>query len=764
MKKRLLSLLLAALLLVCAFPLTATAAGRTVPITIANFQVTLNGQVIDNARVKYPLIVYNQITYFPMTYYDCRFLGLTTDWNQSTQTLKIDKTGVNEPYHAENRFGWILGGEDTAEVVDFNVVVNEKSVINTQEQYPLLVWREVTYFPMTWRFCVDEFAWQYFYSNEAGLVISSSGQPIVINPVTDPQAEFNKSLTGTEIASGKHGDNIYWSLNNAGTLTIGGKGEMKMWVGTSIQHYEKPGWKQYASQIRRVVITPGVTNVGEDAFSDCSNLTEVTLPDTVKTLDYRAFQNSGLKNITIPGSVTEIKDDSFYQCTMLETVTLNEGLTKIGRHAFYGCSELRSIAIPASVASIGTDALRGCKKLDHIPSIGRIKTGEAPVIRNSNRGAGYGKIIQFYPYGSYFYEENNQLVRVEHATAGRICVERYSFNGKLLSSRLLEGDYYFPEIGRVFIGETYNFVLSKRDGSVGPETDKTVMKVDKYNKNWEKIDEVRIDQKAINSVGVFSQSAVECTESNGKLYIYMMNVSLNNNLNSNLALCIQESNMSYSVIDTGLGGFSWDFSLLTDSDSRIVALGLLDLASHDIVLSRYGNNAATERIVVRSFGESGAAATLGNLVETSTGYLSAYLKLSDFNGLQSTKIINNVSLGYTPKNSFSEASTVNRQLTNYTGNDYNAGFPVLVPIDLEGGYIMWDIRRFDSKTKDMDTICYARYYADGTIGTIHTANGILPDWRPIYVNGKVMWYVSVNSVVTFYTLDENGVQSFPATW
>ncbi len=172
--KKIASLLLAGLLILSIAVIPISAAGRSVGITIANFRVNLNGQEMDNTYAAYPLIVYNQITYFPMTYYDCRFMGVTTDWNQSTQTLKIDATGVNEAYHATTQVTHNPSSA-VATVADYTVVINGKAINNATEQYPLLNFRDVTYFPMTWRFCVDEFGWDYSYTNEAGLTIQSQG-------------------------------------------------------------------------------------------------------------------------------------------------------------------------------------------------------------------------------------------------------------------------------------------------------------------------------------------------------------------------------------------------------------------------------------------------------------------------------------------------------------------------------------------------------------------------------------------------------------
>ena len=64
----------------CTFsPALAALAADTVQVTLPGFTVTLNGQSTSNDYSKYPLLVYKDITYFPMTYYDCRLLGIKTD-------------------------------------------------------------------------------------------------------------------------------------------------------------------------------------------------------------------------------------------------------------------------------------------------------------------------------------------------------------------------------------------------------------------------------------------------------------------------------------------------------------------------------------------------------------------------------------------------------------------------------------------------------------------------------------------------------------
>ena len=153
------------------------AAEKDVRVTLPAFKVTLNDEVINNTFSEYPLIVYKDITYFPMTYYDARWLGVTTGWSQesglsvSSERDPLKLTGMPE-YRAYTR-KTANASSYTASIASFPITVNGKTIDNASEEYPLLVFRDITYFPMTWRFCLEEFGWHYSWNANDGLVIYS---------------------------------------------------------------------------------------------------------------------------------------------------------------------------------------------------------------------------------------------------------------------------------------------------------------------------------------------------------------------------------------------------------------------------------------------------------------------------------------------------------------------------------------------------------------------------------------------------------------
>ena len=107
--------------------------------------------------------------------------------------------------------------------------------------------------------------------------------------------------------------------------------------------------------------------IGDCAFSSCSKLNSITLPNSVTTIKDDAFRScSSLTSITIPGSVNNIGYHAFADCEGLTSVIISSPFKSIPSGAFSGCDNLSSLTIPSSLISIGSEALRFCKKLNKI--------------------------------------------------------------------------------------------------------------------------------------------------------------------------------------------------------------------------------------------------------------------------------------------------------------------------------------------------------------------------------------------------------------
>ncbi len=113
-----------------------------------------------------------------------------------------------------------------------------------------------------------------------------------------------------------------------------------------------------------ITIPDSVISIGFKAFENCDNLTSITIPDSVISIGYNAFANSdNLTSITIPDSVTSIEGATFFSCDNLTSIIIPDSVTSIGASAFLGCKSLTSITIPENVTYIGNDAFSQCTSL-----------------------------------------------------------------------------------------------------------------------------------------------------------------------------------------------------------------------------------------------------------------------------------------------------------------------------------------------------------------------------------------------------------------
>lgn len=118
------------------------------------------------------------------------------------------------------------------------------------------------------------------------------------------------------------------------------------------------------SQVIYGGITYSVTSIDENAFSDCTDLTSVIIPNTITSICKYAFQNcTGLTSVTIPNSVTSI-DYAFLGCTGLTSVTISNSVTSLNS-TFNGCTGLTSVTIPNSVTSL-SNTFAGCTGLTSV--------------------------------------------------------------------------------------------------------------------------------------------------------------------------------------------------------------------------------------------------------------------------------------------------------------------------------------------------------------------------------------------------------------
>ena len=134
--------------------------------------------------------------------------------------------------------------------------------------------------------------------------------------------------------SGTCGDNLTWTLDEStGTLTIEGSGTMKDYSSINNQ----APWYGIRTKIIKVVIDDGANNIGNWAFSNCSNLTTVSIPNSVSWIGERSFYRCGLTSVMVGNNVSTIGKYAFASCTKLTSVTIPNCMWFIDEGAFENC-------------------------------------------------------------------------------------------------------------------------------------------------------------------------------------------------------------------------------------------------------------------------------------------------------------------------------------------------------------------------------------------------------------------------------------------
>ena len=126
------------------------------------------------------------------------------------------------------------------------------------------------------------------------------------------------AANATVVGSGKCGSNAKWLLTSDGILTVSGTGNMRDYTFDYENNKPTSPWGSAKSRITKIVITSGITAIGEFSFASCDNLTSISIPQSVKSIGAYAFS----------------------WCTGLKSLDLPEGIVSIGYYAFEFCEEL----------------------------------------------------------------------------------------------------------------------------------------------------------------------------------------------------------------------------------------------------------------------------------------------------------------------------------------------------------------------------------------------------------------------------------------
>ncbi len=177
------------------------------------------------------------------------------------------------------------------------------------------------------------------------------------NKVTELTAKVNE-ITGDVVSVGKCGDNINYVLYSDGKLILKGTGTMYDYA-SSIETSRNNSPFCDNDRIKSVVISEGITSIGEFAFSFCNNLKTATLPTSLKTIKRNGF---------MPHIDEYIVHQNLYGLT---EITIPPKVTEIAKYAFSGTA-IKSVTIPSSVSTVGEMAFSECQKLETVRYSGKI--------------------------------------------------------------------------------------------------------------------------------------------------------------------------------------------------------------------------------------------------------------------------------------------------------------------------------------------------------------------------------------------------------
>ncbi len=198
----------------------------------------------------------------------------------------------------------------------------------------------------------------------------------------EKKSDKNYVLSKATPASGTCGAKATWTLDADGVLTISGEGDMQSY------NWNQAPWLGQRNNITKIVIEEGITRIGTAAFHassvkeveiaasvkyinyaafyQCTSLTDINIIDTEETpsqlslLGQQCFSGcNALEEVTIPGNITQIDNQAFESCAALKHVTLSEGIKYVGAYMFRYCKALETVELPDSVTTIRSEAFNG---------------------------------------------------------------------------------------------------------------------------------------------------------------------------------------------------------------------------------------------------------------------------------------------------------------------------------------------------------------------------------------------------------------------
>ena len=204
--------------------------------------------------------------------------------------------------------------------------------------------------------------WQRFVSYVEGEKMQTSFNNITYEYQTGPRTATVISTTFSQ------------TIDNDGKVSILDKfeiGEGDDKVAYEVIAIDKSAFSSNPNtkNITKLIIPEGITEIGVDAFKDCSGLTDIEFPSSLEKIGSNAFNGcNSLKELNLQSNVKYIDDYAFKGCTNLTDVKLPDGLLTLGVCAFQGCTGLKKVKLPGMLTNIGNNAFNGCTNITQVCS------------------------------------------------------------------------------------------------------------------------------------------------------------------------------------------------------------------------------------------------------------------------------------------------------------------------------------------------------------------------------------------------------------
>ena len=170
------------------------------------------------------------------------------------------------------------------------------------------------------------------------------------------------AVNAETIASGTCGNELTWTLDSEGTLTINGSGNM-----TNYLSYSAIPWYTSRASIKKICISEGVTSVGSRAFYNCTQLESATLPTTLSEIGSYAFSGcTDFKDISLPDNLSQIGNRAFYNCQNITKLIIPDGIAVLKNSTFAKCSSLSEIKLGNGVYELEDSVFEACGALSEI--------------------------------------------------------------------------------------------------------------------------------------------------------------------------------------------------------------------------------------------------------------------------------------------------------------------------------------------------------------------------------------------------------------